>query len=287
MPIGIGGASLIGSGISGIGSIFGAGKSANAATQAAQIQANAAEQASALQYAMYNQTAARLEPWTVAGQSALTPLQNLTGAYAGANPMESALGAIPGTWGMQTEFNPTMSALQQTPGYQFTLQQGEQATTNQYAAQGLGGSITGRTASPSGPLGAGLTQYASGLASQTFNQQYQNWLAGQNFQQAAHLQTYNMLAGLSGSGQNAAANTGSFGSAAAQAASGYLTSGAAASAAGVVGSANALNAGLSGATNSISSGLLTYALLNNGMFGGNAANSSSLAAPQGGTGGLY
>lgn len=286
--LGLGGTSLIGGAVSGIGSIFGAGKSANAATQAAKIQAQAAEAAVAAQMSMYNQTAARLAPWVQTGQQAQSKLSDLTGLSAGLNPLTAPLTQRPTTWGMQNEFSPTMAALEQTPGYQFTRQQGLQATTNAYAAQGLGGSITGARASPSGPLGAGLEQFATGLASNTFNQQYQNWLAGQGFQQGANLQAYNILAGQSGQGQNAAANTGQFGSAAVQGANQALMGGAAASAAGVVGAANAWNQGLGAAGSSVGNAFMMSALLNQpGMFGNPQTGTGLAAGPGPGTGGLY
>ena len=277
LGLGLGGSTLLGGALSGIGSIFGAGKGASAATQAASIQANAAKQAAQLQYAMYQQTAQRLSPWVSAGQGALSRLGWWTGTLPGQAGPGSAgtLTAMPTTWGMSNQFSPTMAALEQTPGYQFTLSQGLQASNNAYASEGLGGSITGGRAGPSGPLAAGQAQYATGLASNTFNQQYQNWLAGQNFQLGSNLQSYNMLAGLSGAGQNAAANTGQFGSAAVQGATNALLGGAAASAAGVVGAANAWNQGLGAAGSSIGNAFMMSQLFNQpGMFGN----------PQAGTG---
>jgi hypothetical protein len=169
---------------------------------------------------------------------------------------------------MTNEFSPTMASLEQTPGYQFTRQQGLQAVTNSYAPQGLAGSITGRSVSPSGPLAAGQTQYASGLASTTFNQQYQNWLAGQQFQLGQRQQQYNMLGGIAGSGQNAAAGLGSLGLQAATGAGNFLTSGAAASAAGTIGAANAAIGGVSGLGGAASNTALLLALNNQGLFGG-------------------
>jgi hypothetical protein len=86
-------------------------------------------------------------------------------------------------------FQPTMAQLEQTPGYQFTLDQGLQTAQNGYAAAGLG---------KSGNALAGATQYAEGLASTTYQQQFQNYMA-------QNLQAYNMLLGGSQLGAQAGA----------------------------------------------------------------------------------
>lgn len=64
-------------------------------------------------------------------------------------------------------FNP--SDLQNSPGYQFALQQGLRGVNASGAATGSLGS---------GANIKGAAQYATGLASQTYNQQYQNALQG-------------------------------------------------------------------------------------------------------------
>ena len=84
------------------------------------------------------------------------------------------------------EFNP--GDLTQDPGYQFNLQQGQEALDRQQAAKGNFFS------------GAALKQaqdYGQGLADNTYNQAYQRYLQGQN-------NTYGMLSGTSGAGQQAA-----------------------------------------------------------------------------------
>jgi hypothetical protein len=62
-------------------------------------------------------------------------------------------------------WNPTMEGLAQTPGYQFTLDQGLRATQSSAAARGLG---------MSGAAMRGAADYASGKASETYNQQLTN-----------------------------------------------------------------------------------------------------------------
>lgn len=195
-----------------------------------------------------------------------------------------------------------LASLRQTPGYQFTLDQGTQAVTNQNAALGLGGT--------SGALGKGLVNYAEGLASTTYNQQYNNWLqgltgqyniysgaanqqygmysgslgqqygiwSGQNTQlQNSNQQIYNMLGGIAGTGQNAGVNLGTAGLSAGSTIGNQLTSGAAATAGGIIGSTNALTGGLGGAANSIGSGITNYGIYNQlGLgTGGGSVNPNS------------
>ena len=257
----------IGGGIlQGIGSLFGGGKSAQAATKAAEIQAQAAKYAADLQMQMFQQVQTNLNPFLKVGQQAVGALSdNLLGGRP--LPGMPQLGIVPTTWGMTKEFTPTMTSLEQTPGYQFTLDQGLKALTNTYGSSGLSGNVIGGKFMPSGPLAAGLTSYSTGLASQTFNQQYQNWLAGQQLQLGEQQQTFNMLGGVAGSGQNAGANLGALGLQTATGAGNFLTSGAAAQAGGIVGAANAFNQGISGATSGLSNALMFAALNNQGMFG--------------------
>lgn len=164
--------------------------SSNAASKAADAQRAAAQQATDAQMAMFNRTQANLAPFIGAGQDAvpswLAAIQGLQGALPG----------------LTKPFAPTMDQLAQTPGYQFTLDQGLKATQNSFAAQGLGSS---------GAAMKGAANYAEGLAGTTFQQQYQNYL-GQN------AQIYNMLTGgaqLAGApvalGANAAAQQGQIG----------------------------------------------------------------------------
>jgi hypothetical protein len=296
---------ILGAGaIGGISSLIGGANSASAATQAAQIQAQAATQASQLQYQaeqqalgfqqqQYQTTQQNLGPYMAAGGAGLSDLLAGTGSLAGQvqgavqpiTPITSALTGPPPN---------NMALLAQTPGYQFTLQQGLQATQNSYAAQGLG---------TSGAALKGAANYSEGLASTTYEQQYQNWL-NQNLLQTQTLQAqnqqqqaqsgllmqqpqtvYNMLAGLTQTGAQAALGQGQIGT---QLASGMgqtaqtgataigqgITGAAAASAAGTVGSANAINSAVSGLGGTGSNTALLLALNQAGLFGGGAATSS-------------
>lgn len=117
----------------------------------------------------------QLSPYTAMGSNA-------------ANMLTSQLPAL--TQG----FKPTMAQLEQTPGYQFALQQGQEATQNGYAARGLG---------VSGAALKGAANYASGLADQTYMNQAN--LYNQNRQI-----TGNLLTGVSGMGQQAATTAGNY-----------------------------------------------------------------------------
>lgn len=197
-------------------SIGGALISSSGAQSAAQTQATAATTAAQLQQQNFQQTQNNLSPYVQAGATALPTLQGLTGTGAGGNPLTSALTA---------PFQPTQAQLAATPGYQFTLGQGLESTQNSYAAEGLG---------QSGAAEKGAANYAEGLASNTYQQQFQNYLSQNS-------QIYNMVAGVSGSGQNAAAGLGSLSLNNTGAVNALNTAGAAATAAGTVGSANALS----------------------------------------------
>jgi hypothetical protein len=152
---------------------------------------------------------------------------------------------------------PTAAQAEQTPGYQFTLGQGEQAVQNSAAASG--GLLTGGTLKAT-------TGYAEGLADTTYQQTYQNAL--QQYQQAYNqfqnnqTNTFNRLSGVSGVGQTAATNLGQQGQAAASnVGSINLTTGAqqgqqlnnagAATASGYTGVANSLSGGISNIAGSL------------------------------------
>lgn len=155
--------------------VVGAGATAYSASQAAGAQEDAAAQANALQQGMYNQTRKDLLPYNTAGQNALTKAQGMS----------------------DTGFNfaPTEANLQQTPGYQFNMSQGLKSTQNSAAARGLGSS---------GAAVKGAASYATGLADSTYQNQFNNALSSWQT-------NYNALMGQSQLGENAAAQTGAYG----------------------------------------------------------------------------
>lgn len=241
------GAALAGSAaIGSIGSIVSGILGSNAASSAASTQSNAAlAEFAAIQKLM--------APFVTAGTGALGKLTDLTGTGPGGNPLTAQL---------TKPFMPTMADLENTPGYKFSLQQGEQAVTNSFAGTGLGGGVQGiGTGNPianvSGPEGKGLVSFAQGLAANTYQQQFSNNLT-------QNQQIYNMLAGIVGTGQQGAAGTASYGSQ-------LVTGAAGAQAAGQIGSTNAIIGGITGATGGASNAALLLALQNAGMFGGGAA----------------
>ena len=206
--------------------VLSAGASVYGSTQAADAQKSAAQQATQAQMAMFNATQGYLSPYRQAGQNALT--QQLGMAQKGFN------------------FNPTMQQLQQTPGYQFNLNQGLQSVQNSAAARGLG---------TSGASMRGAADYASGLASNTYQQQFTNAL--QQYQT-----NYNNLGAISGLGESAAAGTGNAATATGQSIGDNITGAGNATAAADMAMAN----GVSGAGNN---SLMMYMLGNKlGMFGG-------------------
>jgi hypothetical protein len=151
-----------------IGGLFGTKQQADAATLASQQQANAQAQGQA-------QLQANLQPYANFGASAMPNLVKLLGL---------------GGQGGGFNFNP--QDLQNTPGYQFTLGQGLKNTNNALSSQGLLGS---------GAQAKALSDYTTGLASNTYNQQFANALNSYN----ANLSPLMSLLGI---GQNAAAGIG-------------------------------------------------------------------------------
>ena len=219
-------------------SLFSGITSANAAKSAAKIQAQAATLASENQLKMFEQTQANLSPYMTAGKGALGEVENLLG--------------LPTAGGGPPQADAIQKALEATPGYQFTRDQGLKSVQNSYAAQGLGSS---------GAALRGAGDYVTGLANSTYEQRLADYL------------------GLAGSGQNAAAGLGALGQQAAATAGGFSTSAAAAQAAGVVGSANALTSAISGIAGSGSNAALLLALNNAGMFGGGATAGGTASQP--------
>jgi hypothetical protein len=179
--------------------------------------------------------------------TAIASQLGLQGFTGGTNNPSASTGMTPtGTaTGAAASGNP-FSQFFQSPGYQFMMNQGTNAVQN--ASTNQGGPNSGNTLKA-------LQSYGTGLA----NQNYQQYLG--NYQQYI-----SNLSGITGAGQNAAAQLGGFGQTAATNAGNALIGGANATAAGQVGSANALTGGING----ISQNALLYSLLNNGG-GGNAS----------------
>ena len=151
---------------------------------------------------------------------------------------QGALGTLNKLLTPGTDMSSTLSSL---PGYQFTLNQGLQSVQSGAAARGLGSS---------GAALRGAADYTTGLA----QSQYGNYV--------------NQLLGVAGLGENAAAQTGNYGTQTGQGIAGSIGAAGNASAAGSIATGNAI----SGLGNNLGSLALTNALLQGrsggGLYGG-------------------
>lgn len=172
---------------------------------AADKQAQSTDKASAQQMKMYETTRGDLAPYRAAG---------VTG-------MNALMGKLPE---LTTPITFDQGALAKTPGYKFALKQGLKSTQNSAAARGLGNS---------GAALKGAATFATGLADQTFGDQFAREMA----QREA---IFNRLMGVTTLGQNAAAQTGAYGTQTAQNIGQNTIAGGTAQAAGIAGAGNAL-----------------------------------------------
>jgi hypothetical protein len=182
---------------------------AGASIYSGNKQAGAANNAANNQMGMFQQTQQNLQPWMNQGQTSLEQLGRMTGPH----------GQFMQPFGMQQ--------FQQSPSYQFNLQQGQQAIDK--AANARGNYYAPQTLQD-------ISKFTQGVAGNDFNNAYNQYMGTQQ-------QEFNMLNSLSSGGQNAAAGIGGFGSNAVQSAGQFQTSGAAAQGAGVMGASNAIAGG--------------------------------------------
>lgn len=220
------------------GAVTGA-MSANASKNAANAQAQSARDASQMQWDAFQQAQANQKPYMDLGTNNIGNLQNALN-----DPR------------LNQSFSFDASNLQNTPGYQFALQQGLKSQQNQAAARGLG---------YSGAQIKGAQSYATGLADQTYNQQYQNALQQFNTNQNVAAQQYNRYSGLVSLGQNAAAGVGNQGIQTAATRGNDIMQAGNAQAAGIIGQQNGYNS----AINSVGNAFGSYA----GFGGGGGSNS--------------
>ena len=260
---------LVAGGLAAAGSIGGAAIAGSAAGHAADTQAQAAEYAAqlqkqeadaalAFQKQEFSTQQANEAPFLKAGQGAIGDLSSLLnhGGFPDYN---------------QTFTAPTAAQAEATPGYQFQLQQGEQALARSAAASGdllSGGQLKAQD------------EFAQGLASTNYQNAYNNALQtfGTNYNvfQQNQANRFNRLASVAGIGQTSAGQLGAQGQGAANNISNLLlTSGqqignninnaAAATASGYIGSANAYGGALSSIGNNIGQYALLNGLLNQGL----------------------
>lgn len=223
--------------------------SANQAKKAANKQTKAAEQAAQGTQEAAAQMREDLSPFVSLG----TGSQNALLKAMGYNPTfkdgqltgltANSSSALQQKYAGMPDFKFTGQDLQNTPGYQFALQQGLKAGQNSMTSRGLG---------LSGAQLKGAEQFATGLAQQTYNDQFANALNTYTTNANNRLSTFNTnyqtagnnvnnLMQLLQTGQASAAQTGTAGLNAANSAGGYMVDAGNAQAAGRMGQANALS----------------------------------------------
>lgn len=202
-----------------------------ASNMAADKQAGAAENAAEMQSDAASQMRQDLSPYTGLGNKAINPLWSAMGYMAdkNGNMVVNPNAALQ----QKFSFNPT--DLAKTPGYQFALSQGMKGTNNALASQGLG---------LSGAQAKGLSTFATGLADQTYGDQYNRALSTYNTNYQVAANNVGNLQNLVNTGQNSAAQAGQAGISGAAGAGNYLTQGANAQAAGITGMGNAASNGI-------------------------------------------
>lgn len=203
---------LIGGLISGAGSLFGG----LAASSGSADISKAASRAADLQGQEYLDIANKMAPFLKLGTTGADVLGSYFGIdQSGAfNPNAPFLQPISATIGAAPNISPSDPALRNafsaSPGYSYALTQANDAAQNSGAA---------RTGAVSGNMLQALQKNAVGLANQDWNKwfdQYTNnaWNNyGQRYQDVADQRNsiINYLTGITGTGQSAAAQTGSFG----------------------------------------------------------------------------
>jgi hypothetical protein len=247
-------------------SIYGSTEQAGAAESAQQLQAQEAQNALNFQQQEWNTQQANQAPFLKAGQTAIGDLSGLLAPG----------GALSQQWTGQFAA-PTAAQAQATPGYQFTLQQGQNAIQNSAAAQG--NLLSGGTE-------AALDQYGQGLASNTYQQSFNNALTqyqqSYNQFQQGQANQFNRLASVAGLGQTSAGQLGQEGQAAASNSGNIdLTTGAQ-QGQDIQNAAYYNASGYANAANSLGTGIQALGLY--GALGG--SNSSGMANISGGDYGL-
>jgi len=186
------GVGVAGAAAGGIASYEGEKGVANASESASDLQAQEAQNALNFQEQEFDTQEQNQAPFLQAGQAAVGDLSGLLAPGGGLTQQ----------W--QGQFAaPTAAQAEATPGYQFTLKQGQDAIANSAAAQG--GLLSGGTE-------AALDQYSQGLASNTYQQSFNNALTQyqQSYNQFQQGQTnqFNRLASVAGLGQTTAGQLG-------------------------------------------------------------------------------
>jgi hypothetical protein len=251
MPFG----GLLSAGIGAAGSLFGGLFGGSASQDAAKQYEQALQKAQNFLQDQEKQGVQNFQPYMDAGKGATGTLSSLLGT-----PGQGLLTP----WTRQFTA-PTAAEAEQTPGYQFQLQAGENAMQN--SAAGKGSLLSGRTL-------ADLNNFAQGTASTNYQNVFNNALTqyGTAYQSFLNNQnsTYQRLMGLSGEGLSAANSTGQFMSGIGGDIAALMGQQGAAAAQGTIGAANAYGSILPGIGNAVSQ----YGMLN--MLNGSQDNGSLL-----------
>jgi hypothetical protein len=218
--------------------VIGAGSQIYGANKAADIQGKNADKVAAMQREQYLQTRDDLAPYRVVGEDA-------------AGRMKSRLSEL------TTPISVNPQDFLDSDYYKFLEKQGLKQVGNSAAARGLGSS---------GAALKGAAAFSKGLNSQ-------EWMNNFNMQNTNQTNAYTRLKALVDTGQNASAQTGSFGATAAQNAGAALTGGANAGAA----AANATGNSIANAAGNIGG----YAMYQ-GLYGNNPSQ-IKLGGPNGPT----
>lgn len=235
-----------------VGGITGSSSQASAAQSAANTQADASRYAADLASKAQAQLRTDLAPYSALGESAIPQILKMLGYNGTYDSSGNLTGMTSGAQtALTTPFSFDASNLENTPGYQFTLAQGQRGVNNQAAASGL---------NLSGAQLKGISDYTTGLADQTYNQQYQNALTGYQTNYNVAQNQLSSLMSLLGTGQSSAAQVGTSGLTSASAAGNALTNAANATASGQIAAGNAQSNALSSGLGLASSGLGAYGL---------------------------
>lgn len=209
VAVAIGGAAVVGA----VGSNIAAGTQASGQKAAANTQLQ-----------MFNTITGQEQPFMNAGVGATNDLTQLLGTSPATGPNGTAGNTgLPGGY-LTQQFNPTQQQLENYPGYQFQLQQGDLAIQN--ANSPTGGALSGSTLKQ-------LMSFNQGLAGTNYQNYFNQFQTQQN-------NIFSRLSAIAGLGQNAASNTGTAGT---QLGTGIAQAQAAAAgsqAAGIVGGTNAV-----------------------------------------------
>ncbi|WP_029606253.1 hypothetical protein [Kozakia baliensis] len=235
----------------------GAGAAVQGATQLAGTALQVSEEEKARKSALNagNNAAANIAKSGEAAQNYYNPYVATGQNYLNSMTGNGAYNSTDNSYVNKAENALTQSTLEQTPGYQWNLSQGEQAATNSAAARGLANS---------GAALKGASAYASGLADSTYQNQFNDQLSANSAAQGNLTNTFNRQNALLGYGYQAAGASAQNASNTALNSNQAMMEGATGSVAAMSGIGNSLQAGLTGLGNTASQYSMYKKLLNGG-----------------------